>query len=339
MQKFALHTKKPVAVDSPDHIQPWGTKDNNSRNILFNMKLALLLGNRQLDILDFGCSGGGFVKSCIEQGHRGIGLEGSDFSQRTRRAEWGTIPESLFTCDITAEFHLACKDPTTGWESDAQFDVITAWEFIEHIKKEDLPQVCRNALRHLKPGGVWIMSVSPRPEVINGVALHQTVEERGWWLRFFESQGFTNQPGLVEYFGDDWVRGPLQYAPGSFHVVLVASGSQPPAIPQSAAYDANDILRTAREFIDSGRFEYALRLVRRAVNMYPTNADVLASLGNLGLHFSMIELSRARTAMTQAAGICPTHPQASQVIGQIDAAMRLLRGAAQGNDSNIVYSG
>src|SRR5437763_1568188 len=102
MPLFSLDCTKPIASDSPDHLVPRGTKNDNSRNRLFNRKAELLLTKKQLRVLDFGCTGGGFVKDCIDDGHIAVGLEGSDYSKRAHRAEWATIPQSLFTCDITA---------------------------------------------------------------------------------------------------------------------------------------------------------------------------------------------------------------------------------------------
>ncbi len=133
MSKFILYTNRPVAVDSPDHLFPYGVKQDNSRNPLFNKKLYALLGRKPLHILDFGCAGGGFVKDCLDDGHIAIGLEGSDYCKRTGRAEWSTIPDHLFTCDITAPFFLKAVNDL-GEETDVKFDVITAWEFMEHIR-------------------------------------------------------------------------------------------------------------------------------------------------------------------------------------------------------------
>src|SRR5579871_948679 len=97
---ISLSCERPVALASPDHKFPWGTLRDNSRNRRFNQKLYRLFGVKQaLAILDVGCSGGGFVRDCIEDGHLAIGLEGSDYSKRNQRAEWATIPHFLYTCD------------------------------------------------------------------------------------------------------------------------------------------------------------------------------------------------------------------------------------------------
>ena len=228
--QIVLKAEREVALESPDHLMPWGTKRDNSVNRRFNEKLyALFPRAEQLKILDLGCSGGGFVKSCLDDGCLAVGLEGSDFSKRYRRAEWRTIPEYLFTCDVTANFELSIQ--TEGEPKPLQFDVVTCWEMIEHIAEPDISKVAGNVKKHLAPGGIWIMSVSPNEEVIHGVKLHQTVQPKPWWLRKFAALGFAHSEPHVHYFHTQFVRGPKYGAPGSFHLVLTPDKSRLPPIP------------------------------------------------------------------------------------------------------------
>ena len=174
--------------------------------------------------MDIGCSGGAFVKSIIDQGGFAVGIEGSDYSKKVCRAQWATIPENLFTSDATAVFSLyevgadAVRHPL-------KFNEITAWEFIEHIREEDLPKVMDNVDRHLSPNGVVIMSVSPNEEVINGVTLHLCVHDRVWWVTKFDELGYTCHEKAVNFFGNNMVRWE-ENAPGSFHVVLTRKGER-----------------------------------------------------------------------------------------------------------------
>ena len=57
-------------------------------------------------LLDIGCSGGGFVRDLLDDGHIAIGLEGSDYSKKSRRAEWAIIPDFLFTADVTGDVDI-----------------------------------------------------------------------------------------------------------------------------------------------------------------------------------------------------------------------------------------
>jgi len=89
---ICLKTEKPVAVDSLDHIHPWGAKQDNGKNLGFNNRLCRWVPIESLGVLDIGCSGGGVVKSLYNMGILAVGVEGSDYSKSRARAEWGTIP-------------------------------------------------------------------------------------------------------------------------------------------------------------------------------------------------------------------------------------------------------
>jgi SAM-dependent methyltransferase len=229
-QKLILKSEREVAYESPDHLHPWGTKQDNSINRRFNAKLYKLFPQgTSLRILDLGCSGGGFVKNCLDDGCLAVGLEGSDFSKRWRRAEWRTIPEYLFTCDVTGDFELLIE--TNGKTQPLQFDIVTCWEMMEHIAERDLPRLAENVTKHLAPDGLWIMSVSSRADVINGVNLHQTVQPKSWWITKFAELGLVHREEYVRYFNTQFVRGPKYFADGSFHLVLSRSNSNLPPIP------------------------------------------------------------------------------------------------------------
>lgn len=233
LERMTLATDYPVATDSPDRLQPWGTAHDNSHNATFNLKLYRLFGHleRPLRVLDLGCSGGGFVRDCIDNGCIAVGIEGSDYSQRMSRAEWGVLGgRFLFTADITKDFGVNAH--WDGREESVEFDVITAWEVMEHIAKEGLPTVCKNISKHLLPSGLAIMSISPNEELTNGVRLHQTVESKEWWVQMFASHGLFHCPEYETYFNGQYVRGPKQGAPGSFHVVLSKDPSKRPDCPR-----------------------------------------------------------------------------------------------------------
>ncbi len=227
--KFTVLTEHPIAAWSVDTTQPGGTMHDNSRNHRFNDKLYAHFGSRKLLIADLGCAGGGFVKDCIDDGHEAVGLEGSDYSLVRKRAEWATIPDNLFTADVTEPFTVM----RGVWDYDdrneeyfdgkqTHFDCVTAWEVMEHIPEERLPGLCDNVRRHLAPGGIWVMSVSKQ----HGPH-HVCVHDRAWWQGLFAREGFVEAPEVLGLFGlEDWVRGPLQNAPESFHFVLRVRDSE-----------------------------------------------------------------------------------------------------------------
>jgi len=232
LRRVVVRATREVAYESPDHLIPWGTRRDNSRQRRFNRKLYELYGDQRgpLWILDLGCSGGGFVKDCLDDGCVAVGLEGSDFSKRLRRAEWRTIPEFLFTADITAPFEVSGEFP--GGETRIQFDVVTAWEVMEHIHERDLPMVAENVKKHLRPGGLWIMSVATCDDIHNGVNLHQTVKPRPWWVAKLEGSGLRCVPDYVRYFNTQFLRGPKDTRRPGFHLVLTNQPERAPAIPR-----------------------------------------------------------------------------------------------------------
>ncbi|MTA26561.1 MAG: methyltransferase domain-containing protein [Actinobacteria bacterium] len=208
------YAAKKIAQESLDHTHPWGTKQDNSKNLKFNNALYELFPIQELSVLDIGCSGGGFVKTLLDAGVLAAGIEGSDYSKIRARAEWGTIPDYLFTADATAPFSFKLNDQKL------MFKVITAWEVLEHIEKEDLPKFFENIRNNLLPDGLFIGSVSPNDDWVDGVNLHRTVENSDWWLENVESFGFNHRPDLVMHFSPDkWVRGE-ENAPNSFHLIL-----------------------------------------------------------------------------------------------------------------------
>jgi SAM-dependent methyltransferase len=232
-QKIIIRAEREVAYDSPDHIRPWGTKRDNSVNRRFNDKLYRLFPqSKQLSILDMGCSGGGFVKSCLDDGCLAVGVEGSDFSKKLRRAEWRTIPEFLFTCDITKKFD--CFIEEGGESRRLMFDVVTSWEVMEHIAENDIVHVAQNVARHLVPGGLWITSITPVQDEIDGVKLHQTIQQKPWWLNKLSQLGYEHLEEYVRYFNTQFVRGPKYGAPDSFHLVLTNDRARVPLIPQES---------------------------------------------------------------------------------------------------------
>lgn len=209
---FELLTEHPLAEKSLDHLYPLGTMRDNSRWHEFNRRMYTLNLARPLFIMDLGCAGGGFVKDCLDDGQFAIGLEGSDFSKKLGRAEWATIPNNLFTCDITKPFTVLFN------RVPAKFDFITAWEVMEHIEEHDLPQLMANIKNHLN--GFFICSISLVRSQWQGQEMHRTIHDKAWWLSKFTELGFENDENIVEYFKDNFVRGPNTGELTSFHLAL-----------------------------------------------------------------------------------------------------------------------
>jgi SAM-dependent methyltransferase len=181
-----FEAERPVADDTDDHRIPWGTAQDNTRSQRFVARCEALFG-RALTYLDLGCSGGGLALDFILRGHRGFGVEGSDFSKRAQRAEWRLLPDALFTADITRRFRFSETDGRP-----MACDVVTAWEVMEHIAEQDLAGVFDNVSAHLVQDGVFIGSIALRPDdnPETGAQYHRTVQPQAWWQAYFATQGF-----------------------------------------------------------------------------------------------------------------------------------------------------
>lgn len=212
---ITLKTDHPIAYDSPDHIFPWGTKNDNSTNEGFineTLEFWKQRGKDKINFLDLGCSGGQLVVDYVNKGHLGVGLEGSDYSVVHKRANWPKYyNKNLFTCDVTKEYKLFNNDKRI------KFDVISAWEVIEHIKPEDLKSFFKHINDNLNSGGFFCGSVSMNVEILEGHVLHQTVwNEKTWYENFPELLKETNLE-LYDYPFANKVR----EDGGSFHILLL----------------------------------------------------------------------------------------------------------------------
>ena len=196
--QITIETDKPIAVDSLDHTQPLGSRIDNSSSLAFNKKLYELIPASEVRLLDLGCSGGGFVRSILEDGGFAIGIDGSDYSLKRKRAEWGTIPSHLFTADVTAPFTLrnCAPDPV-------KFNVITGWEFWEHIPENKIADVVENIVRHADPDAIFVGSISSNVE-----PHHCTAKPKSWWIERFAQFGIHSDKEYTDHFGGvDLVRG------------------------------------------------------------------------------------------------------------------------------------
>ena len=208
-----VETLWPLAGATIDHLYPRGTKNDTSDNPTFRKKLTKLMS--YVTLLDVGCSGGTFVEEVNRQpGCFAVGIEGSDYSKQTGRASWATIPEKLFTADIAKPFTIM------NGKHLQIFNVVTAWEVLEHLNEEGLTTLSNSLHTHLSPLGIFVGSVNTGSDYWNGHEYHTTIEPWEWWQALFGRYGWFERPDLVELFSPDWVRGPNTNGPASYPFVL-----------------------------------------------------------------------------------------------------------------------
>lgn len=218
-----IKTNFPVAVDSLDHLYPWGTKyDNHSSPPLITeienyfKRAGHPSQGKKISFLDIGCSGGQFAVDFHNRGHIAVGLEGSDYSVKNKRANWPAHYNNvLFTCDATKPYEILNSNGEK-----VMFDCISAWEVIEHIHPDCLDQFFLNISNHMKPTSIFLGSVSlvndfhdGRGEFGKKVDLHRAVYTKEKWYNEILNKYFE----VREYIFAHKVRNEAT----SFYVTLV----------------------------------------------------------------------------------------------------------------------
>lgn len=157
---YKIVSEHNIAEDSLDHIVPEGTSRDNNTSEGYIDEVIKYFNNEKINYLDLGCSGGQLVIDFLNKGNEAVGLEGSNYSVLHERANWPKYHnKNLFTCDISRPFEIHDADT----EEKVLFDCISAWEVLEHIPLERLPQLMKNIYSHLKPNGIFVGTVSLDP--------------------------------------------------------------------------------------------------------------------------------------------------------------------------------
>jgi SAM-dependent methyltransferase len=228
MMKFdiSVETEHPVALDSPDHIFPWGTARDNTTDIGFIKEAESYLRgasptNHKIKTLDIGCSGGQLTIDFLERGHLAVGIEGSDYSVKHGRANWPAYHNfCLFTADATKPYRVLDKQNNI-----ILFDLITSWEVIEHIHSDDFEIFFSNIKNHMHENSIFCGSINPYHDHVNqemiketnmdqehmGLEIHQSVFTESSWFEILNKH-FSS----VEYM--PFVN-KVRYG-GSFHILL-----------------------------------------------------------------------------------------------------------------------
>jgi len=180
----------PIAIDSPDHICPVGTINDNYSNREFVTAIKNLFPGRKISFLDLGCAGGQLAIDFITVGDLGVGIEGSDHAlSGAGQCNWNKYKEkNLFLGDICKKI-LVLNDEGVHHK----FDVVHSSEVMEHLKKEGLPQFFVNILKHLKDDGLYICQIGLGEDVRmhkgKPISLHQSRFSPQEWISIMESNG------------------------------------------------------------------------------------------------------------------------------------------------------
>ena len=132
--------------------------------------------------MDIGCAGGQLIVDFHRRGHTAIGIEGSDYNIKHKQFNWPEYYRSvLWTADLTKPLKIVDENGDR-----VLFDLISAWEVVEHIHPNDLNFFFDNILDQLKPDGIFVSSVNTGPDLRydengNLYALHQSVFLEQYW--------------------------------------------------------------------------------------------------------------------------------------------------------------
>lgn len=171
--KFNITTGHPLAVDSTDHLEL-----SNSNCVNENLVTEVISTiDKPFSILDFGCAGGSYIMEYLKRGFPAVGLDGTDQFPNGRQHEWPVYHnKNLFVCDASKPFTI------TNDGSPYRFDVITTFEFFEHIKLCDTDQLLRNMHNHITEDGFIFGSVSTSPD---GGHRHPNIRPKEEWYESF----------------------------------------------------------------------------------------------------------------------------------------------------------
>jgi cyclopropane fatty-acyl-phospholipid synthase-like methyltransferase len=183
-----------------------------------------LESGEKINWLDLGCAGGKLILdiSNHEKTDICIGLDGSVGVYKQESWSSGKNKDVLKNADLSKEFFI---EKSNG--DKVIFDVITAWELVEHFYENELEVFFTNVYNHLSDDGVFIGSAANYPDVRdeNGYSpcdsefnengklydLHKIFWDRNQWDKFlskwfniqyfdFENKFRDMNEGLTYYF-------------------------------------------------------------------------------------------------------------------------------------------
>lgn len=191
---FSIISSNKVALDSLDHKAPRGSRIALSRRFYFEHVLdKFMTENSFMSITDQGCSSGAFISGMHDTGYLALGLEGSDYSEKTKRGDWGRLNNiCLFTCDITKKFEIKFCD------ENFKFDILTSFEVLEHIENKDLDAVFDNFKNITHKNSIFLFSIG----ILDSPYHVNLFKKKSQWLEYFKKYNLVEDKNIKDYFGD-----------------------------------------------------------------------------------------------------------------------------------------
>jgi len=217
--KVKVKTDHPHPLNSPDYLDPAGSIEDNSSSQYFIYELQKSFHGFPFRVLDLGCAGGQFVVDIYNKGFPwvAVGIEGGNIYGMTKEfeekeCETGALSiargaqnwkqyegKCLFHADISKPFEVLKQeelhevllkqekshDNSFKNASRLTFNVITAYEFLEHPLPEEIPQILENVKNHLHGNGYFVGTINLSPG-----DHHRCPRPVEWWNNIFEEHGF-----------------------------------------------------------------------------------------------------------------------------------------------------
>ena len=179
-----ITTTKHIAIDSADHIHPWGCVNDNNSNSNYLNSVKTYFNNRPINVLDLGCAGGQIIVDHHNLDDFSVGLEGSsNVLQGAGKHNWEQYyNKNLFLCDITESFTCLHDSGKT-----INFDYIQMWEVLEHIPEHQLPILLKNIDNHLTKDGLFCGCIAT---YVCPSGTHVSIFNKDKWKQIFKDNGF-----------------------------------------------------------------------------------------------------------------------------------------------------
>lgn len=179
-----INTNYPIAIDSRDHITPYGCVRDSNTNHAFIHEIVSHFNKSQLKILDIGCAGGQLIVDHHNRGDIAVGIEGSsNVLHGAGQHNWRDYKDKiLFLCDASRPYEILLNDQKM------EFDFIQCWEVLEHIPTERLHLYLTNVKNHLSKDGLFCGSIST---VHCPSGTHVSVFPKELWITIFNDAGLT----------------------------------------------------------------------------------------------------------------------------------------------------
>ncbi len=164
-------------VVTDDHRYNLAENSPGFRAVLQATDQLSMISGRSLDV---GC-GVGFVVQYLSGPGFELNAFGADVSDRAiekARVRLQDVPRSH-------ERLIVLHGQSLPFENEF-FSLVTCFDVLEHLDRQDIEVMLSEMLRVLRPGGMFFGSVSCRKsgvEDIHGDNLHRTVESPDWWIK------------------------------------------------------------------------------------------------------------------------------------------------------------